>query len=224
MKNSYLLREIDPESGRQQSAFLSADAYTYGWNGAMRKDGESYFSSKNSDVPKYNQLFMDTIVSIDSGQIVPFLAIKSKHWTDSKDIDYIKNYMNEHNQIVPADFWNQKNKVHYIRRYIECKNWIHFEYIQGTNQYTVLYNITNKTARITESFLDDLTFPKFGLIHIIACSDSNGIYAYTQIHSTKLLVELANSNQLAKDLDKKNELMKLSEDSNPVVFYYECKE
>jgi hypothetical protein len=224
MKNSYLLREIDPESGRQQNAFLAADTYNFGSNDPMGKSGESSFYSRSSGIPKYNQIYMDTIVSIDNGKIFPFLAVKSKHWIDSKDIDFIKKYRNENNQLYPFDYINQKDKAHYIRRYIECKNLIHFEYVQGTKMYTVLYNIIEKTARKTELFFDDLTYPKGGLLHIVACSDSNGVYAYIRTESMGHFVNLANSDQLAKDLDKRDELIKLLDDSNPVVFYYECME
>jgi len=131
--------------------------------------------------------------------------------------------MSENNQLFPTDFLI-KDKVFIIRRFIECKNLIHFEYIQGTHSYTVLYNIIDKTAKITELFHDDLTYPQGGFLQTIACSDSNGVYAYTPTRSIKFIIELSNSNQLAKDLDKKDELMKLTEDSNPVVFYYECME
>jgi hypothetical protein len=223
LKDSYLLKEIDPVSGNQQKAFLHADIYNCGWNANLTKDGESFFYSRTYSRPKYIQMFMDTIVCIDKDRIFPFLAIKSKNRTNSKDIYDIKKYMEEHNRSYSFEILSEKNKIFDIRRFVECKNLILFDYIQGKDSYTVLYNTTERTARIANDFLDDLILSEGFFLQIFACADTNGIYSYISPGSMLLFVNMANTNQLAADLDKRNELMKLSEESNPVIFYYELR-
>jgi hypothetical protein len=221
-KNSFLLRDIDTESGAQMHAFLPADRYNCSWNYPMEKSGESFFYSRNYGSPKYIQLFMDTIVSIDNEKIFPFLAVKSKNWINHKDIEDIKKYMDEHNQTFPFDALQQKNKIHYVGSYVECKNFVLFEYIQGRDKYSVIYNTSEKTTKIANIFLDDLSLSEGFLLHVLACSDANGIYTYINLGSMPLFIEVAKANQLSAGLDKRKELMELSKDANPVIFYYEC--
>ena len=87
-----------------------------------------------------------------------------------------------------------------------------------------------KTNRIFDSRLsiakNDLVFNSYGNkgmsmspIEFIF-SDSNGVYETYYRHSLEKFLEFIKEGKIADNLDKREQLMKIDENSNPVIFYY----
>lgn len=80
---NYLLMEIDEKTGVQTDSCLKADDYNRGWNFALRLPF-SFFYSKNTDAPKYVEMFSDTIMAVTKEGIKPYCVVKSEDFVSKK--------------------------------------------------------------------------------------------------------------------------------------------
>ena len=87
---NYLLKVVDEKTGEQIASYLKAEDYNRGWNYPL-KFPFSYFYSKNTNEPKYVEMFSDTIVSITKDGIRPYCVVKSE---DSVTKGKIKKSLN----------------------------------------------------------------------------------------------------------------------------------
>lgn len=212
-----LLQEIDPENGKQTGKYLKANHYNKGW-----KEQSFWFEGGPfkyySDVsPKYVHLFMDTIFTIQPSGLLPFLAVKSEYTVTNADIKSTEGM--EPYDRIKAMF--DKNKVFCIRNnYFETKKHIYFSYHQNYRMYSILYCLSTNTYRkvcLQNDFVfigEAPFFPNF------CFSDATGVYeCFDDVVLTGLL-EYIKKGKISNLVDKRDELMKLTENTNPVIFYY----
>ncbi|MDR1339681.1 MAG: hypothetical protein LBK58_06485 [Prevotellaceae bacterium] len=72
-KSSNLLMELDIETGEQKE-YLDADTYNCGWNRRFFTP-YNFFIAKLSNSPKFVELFMNTVMSIEKDTIRPYLTL-----------------------------------------------------------------------------------------------------------------------------------------------------
>ena len=120
--------------------------------------------------------------------------------------------------------WDE-NKIFFFHRYFETKNYVYFGYAQGYyNGNGVLLDLQAKSA-IKTIFFNDLVFvqgTKILPIMQYAFSTLDGVYEWLnpQLIDDGDFFENIKNSYLSPDLDKLEELRKLTENSNPVIFYY----
>jgi hypothetical protein len=226
--NDYMLREIDLNTGKQIACWLNNTAYNKGYNNRMGYNtffiADNPFHTSSYSGIKFVQLFMDTIVSIDKTGVSPFLSIKSKSFMSYEDLSSLKE---DTNSIIEASL--NIDKIYKISNYIEGQDFIHFTYRQGFTQKTVIYDKTDKTVNVFPIILDDLVFKinlkemEAGMMLNFLYSDKNGAYSYISTDDMKDFIELIHNDKLNLNDDQKKNLMNLTEDSNPVLLYYEYK-
>jgi len=216
--DKFMLKEIDIETGKVIGRFLENDLHNKGWNTPSFSYGGDPFKHRSVETPKFVYLFMDTIFTIHQNGPMPHLVIKSKHLTNNSDI---KTTIGRE-PIERIKAIRTKNKIFNIHNYFETKNHFFFFYEQGNTLFPIFYCLETDTYK--KAFLqNDLVFNEPILVNIpnFIFSDSNGVYeCFNQPLSQELFLEWIKEGYLALNLDKRDQLMKLNEDSNPVIFYY----
>ena len=213
----YLLQEINLETGKQADKYFKREEYDKGWYEPLFSYQEIPFKHRLAESPKFSSTFMDTIFAINQNGFMPYLTIKSKHLVNHTDLDATIGQ-------VPKDriqTIKNKNKIFCINNYLETKNHIFFHYTQGMTNVPILYSLTTNSYQKV-MFQNDLVFndvmPPY---QEFIFSDSNGIYGtYNNVISNERFFELIKKDKLATHVDKRDQLMKIAEDSNPVIFYY----
>jgi hypothetical protein len=216
----YLLQEIDPENGKITAKFLEL-SYNKGWNETFFT-GHSFFMNRLG-TPRYSQLFTDTIVSL-SGGVTPFIALKSNDLVTAKDIERLNSLKNE--EIYPYARFNTLRKttrIFDVNNYIELANAVIFDYRHGNAVKTVWYDIQTQKTRITDYLHNDLVYKDESITNIRHFSNGRGVYEVIDGIYFPDFLEIIKKGGLSPGLDKREELMRLTEDSNPVIFYYEAK-
>lgn len=213
-----LLYKIDPKSGEELDSWLNADTYNKGWMETLSLGG-STFSSRNTTFPKYVGTFMDTVMTITGDGLLPFMTLKNDRWVKTPELQeaYEKSGINAFQTIMEGD------RLFGINGLIECGDFTIFWLCDGKKQVNVYHS--GSRTKVFNRLVDDLLYKgdQFPINNII-CSDSKGVYAISSPQdfasfSGKNVGDILNSN-----VEKYDELSKLSEDANPVIFYYELND
>ena len=221
--NDSLLLEIDPNDGKILSQSLHVK-YNKGWNESFFNADSRFFMSRAQNPPRFNQMFMDHIVSIGK-EITPYIELKSKYLTTEADIESFRG-----KDGIPANtsnVFNSKKKFS-VTCFIENDDFVSFQW--GLNRFlsVVLDKKTGK-AKLYDYMNNDLIYKQGqknrSQMHRFKCSDAKGAYVILET----LANELSNfqndikNNEIVPDLDKLEQLKQLDDDSNPVIFFYEYK-
>ena len=228
-ENSYLLQEVEINTGKQLAAFLKASEYNFGWNDLYDRT-EGFFYPNDKGEAKYVQMFMDTIISINKDGIKPYLVIKSKNWITKKDIrDLIESFTKGDSKSTHNILF-ERNISYCINRYFESGNIIYFQYKnkeenEMPKMEVVIYDKETNMARTSEIFKDDLVYKGYRMLfHDFAYADDKGVYNYIESYQIpSFLNNVLSKGELKLSSDVQERLMELSEDSNPIIFYYERK-
>ena len=219
-KDDFLLLEIDPNNGQVLSQSLSIK-YNKGWNEAYYDAYSRFFMSRANNPPRYNQMFMDYVVSIGK-EITPYIELKSKNLTTEKDI---QNFRGE-KSIPDYNNIDMSSKLFSVHCFIENDDFICFRY--GMNfPFVVILNKKNGDVKLTNRLNNDLIFKQdqTGRLGHFVFADAQGAYVLLDTQSRALndFRSAVKNNEIVPDLDKLDELMKLEEDANPVILFYEFK-
>lgn len=218
MKDSYLLQEIDMVTGDPTSFFLSSFDYNRGWHGNfVRKEG--FFYSDIIGNSKYVQMFMDTIISIEKdSRIMPYLVVKTKKWITKEDINELINSKNN-NGMLSYQILSEKNLVYNIHQYVESNDIICFQIMNNGDLEYVVYDKNSNQTQVIDLFKDDLVFSgDFFIFPSFLFADENGFYSYVRTEQIPRLLDVAHSGGINPKF--KDEILNLSEDSNPILIYY----
>jgi hypothetical protein len=176
-----------------------------------------FFSRNYQKSPKYVQLFMDTVYSIEKYGVIPFLAVRSNKWTTKDDV---KKANDDVMKIDGATF----NRVHCLNNLIEGKDIIFFTLYEDAHskQWHVLYDSRNggKNVRIAERLVNDILFEneQFGIWRL-CCSDEKGVYSILPIEHLSFTENL--EEKIKKDAPNRDALLNAKEDDNPIILYFE---
>lgn len=222
-EGSYLLQEIDIETGEHTNSYMKASEYNKGWTSFFGRE-EGFFYPDERGHSKYVEMFMDTIVSIDENGVKPYLVVKDKKWITTNDINELIEFKEKNDGLLSQYILFEKKLSYWINRYFETENMICFQFQTGGYMPFVIYDKKTNIVRFSDLFQDDVIDNVNGVsLSLFTFADLNGVYGYVKTSRIPLLLELIHSGRVNPNLDKLDQLKKLSEDSNPVIFYYECK-
>lgn len=219
----YLLKEIDAATGKQEKSYLDADSYNKGWNLTLRLP-HSFFYSRNTSAPKYVEMFMDTIVSISNGKITPAYAVRSKDFVTHEDMKKIidSNYGND--GVCNLKTLYEDNKIFKINSFIEFRNFISFQYMKGNDRHYLLYNNETKETQISELFINDYIYDNNYIPMDLCFNNDKGVYSLLRLEFIPYFIDnITNAGNLKTTIDKYERLLKVNEDTNPILFYHEYK-
>jgi hypothetical protein len=219
-KSSNLLMELDIETGEQKQ-YLDADTYNYGWN-RNSFTPYNFFMAKLSDSPKFVELYMNTIMSIEKDTIRPYLALISKNWVQKSDI-LSEEKLEELNIDQSNVLFSKGRKWLMQPNYTESDRYIYFSYSHGC----VLFDKQTHKAVSYRYMYNDLRDTNTGKVGIgfTNLMFHNSKFAYEYFFGNQMfnVVEWIHKDDILNpNLDKKDELMKL-DGERFVIFEYEFK-
>lgn len=168
------------------------------------------------------QQFMDTIIKIEDDYIYPFAVIKYDHFVTDKDINAIQE-MGRSGFSSISELFN-KNLMWNIRDIRIRNDYLFFRCWESNMQIAILYDMKKKETYKIMYERNDLLYKDNVLSGVplkYLTSDENGSYFCVRTDDIEMLIAYAKENMLSlsqKQLDKINSL---SDDSNPVIIYYE---
>jgi hypothetical protein len=225
-ENNALLQEINPTTGKQIASYLNVLQHNKSKSKFLLSQNAGLFRGGVASNPKFVQYLMDTIMILDNDGIKPFLTIESEHLLTPQ-------YLQPLGVQVITDLYTHLKKfnndgiIWHIHNYVECKDLLIFNYLQGNTFISVFYRPAKNWLQICYHMDDDLVYKK-DFRRIVGSSfsgaDENGIYKIIQGNVLGGYLDVIAHNGLNDNLDRLDELKQLTEDSNPVLFYYEYEE
>ena len=222
-----MLFEIDQNNGKVLSSFLPLK-YNKGWDEAF-DTGHSFFMSRTNSPPRYNQLFMEYIVSIGD-TITPYIELKSKNFVTKSDIE---NILQQADESVPrklSRYLRERSMIWDMNSFVESNDFIIFRYNSGWNWndfFTVIFYKAIESVKIVNYLSNDLIYKqdKNGMFVNFRFSDTKGAYSVLVAEEYNLFRASMNNDEIVPDIEKIDKLLKLNEkeESNPVIFFYEFK-
>lgn len=220
--DSFLLQEMDNETGKLINTYLKTSEYNKGGNFSfLRQEGFFYPDYKGNS--KFVQMFMDTIVLLEKDKVKPFLAVNAKNWITAEDVQEYIGAQEKDDVALSHAILFERDISYNIHRYFETANMIHFQYQNAGKVESVIYDKTNNTARIADIFRDDIVYNGGMIFPQFAFADSTGVYSYLRTEEISRFLDFVDLGKVNSNIDKFDSLKKLPEDSNPVIFYYEHK-
>jgi len=228
--NDYMLQEIDINTGKQVSRWLETSRYSHGFTNSIAGNvnvGNPFHLLSNS--LSFVSFFMDTIISIGNDGLKHYIAVDSKDFMTHNDISLFKK-----DGIIDAQFimdigMGLENKIYSIREFYECSNFLHFVYVQGNSNVSLIYDKNDCSVKKYSVIFDDLVCKidlgnrKLGLPALMRDSGSEGVYGCIDGDYLLHLQSIIQSDGLNLPEEDVEKLKGLTEDSNPVLFYYEYK-
>jgi hypothetical protein len=215
-----LLRSMDINSGKQINSYLKAADYCIEKTPVTYIPYSSPFVSNAKNSIKFvRHNFINTVFSIEKNVVKPFLTLKSKDFVTTEDL------LNIEDTFLFSIHLSEKNKFYAIKTYLEFGHMILLSLNQGRYLLDYLYDTKTKTAQ-SITIWEDLVFSDVN--NAVYCplrfSDSKGIYEVVDGDYLSGFMDLLHEDGIVSDLDKKQELLELKEDANPIIFYYESKQ
>jgi hypothetical protein len=223
---AFLLQEINLSTGDTEKKWLASSNYSKN-NTDIEFRTQNVFYDKTQDSPKFLQSYMDTIVSFNKkGEIVPFFALKSKFiLTESELSNISENLPNTGNRISSKMIALQESSKFYdFSTFITYKDFIYFSCKQKFYSQQFYSNKKTRETIFCSGVDDDLVYEKndqhIGLQPRYYTSSDDGVYSVVQPSEMNTFLGLVKTGKLTKNLDKRDQLMKLNADANPVIFVY----
>jgi len=216
-ERDYILQCVDAETGKQLGKYLSNSQYNKDFHELLSMN-QNFFISRMNKSPKYCQPFMDTIIRIGEDGPAPFMAIASKNFITTKDI---KEHPNIDDLLM--FLYSASNKLVNIHSFVESSKFVLFSLYHGNRFKRILYDYETQTAHLFSSLLNDLVYKSEGFGSNFLFSDEFG--AYESISSIMMpeLIKYCNSGKIVETIPDFEKIRSLTEDSNPIILFYEYK-
>lgn len=229
-RNRFLLSEVDINTGKRLSFLLNAAQYNKGWN-EMFSTNQHTFTPQPGRNPKFMQIFMDTIFDITAKGVQPYITLQSKNLLTKRDLDKqmenvdvsVPGYISKIYMGLP-----KTNKIYSPFDYWETDKYIHFLYGMDLHIYTVFYRKDENITYITQGITNDLLYTeKVGteLIAKFLSCDKERLYCVEMNSDFTRNIFLDNIKRggINPRIEGADKLRTLTDDSNPIIIYYEFK-
>ena len=222
--NNYLLRIIQESSGIEEKTLLNVIEYHKSYSNTHSIfQREAFYFRENRNLI-FVQPFMDHIIEIKKDSIYSFIDFKGKNLLTSEDI---KRVVENSNMLYMSDIM-KINKYFNILSFIEKGNWILIDIFKGMNLHKILINKKTNEVSVFENFMDDLIVKGYGDYSLplpeFGCVDEGGVYYFTNDSDISYKFgSLAKDGVLSPYIQGLEDLKKLDEEDNPILFYYEFK-
>ena len=206
----YLVRVFDVKSGKITEGYLPVSDNI--WSRFIMF--ESFYNRANG-VPKFIHPFFSNFLSLKD--MKPYVSMKSKNFPTALEIERILRHNDEISQITEI---SRLTGVRNFRHYFESENLIYFAYTaELSDNLSILHN---KRINTTHHFKisNNLLYQKSVNLFNFSCFDENGAY---EIYTAGEFINIRDRNLLNSNIDKRNRLSSINNESNPIIFYYEFK-
>jgi hypothetical protein len=217
-QESYLLQEMDISSGERRKKWLKNIDYNKNFTDLILF-GNDVFYDKTQKSPKFVLSFMDTIVTVDKKGVMTYMAIKSKDIMTQKDLDEVEGTM-----INKIKNIRKIPKIGNIDNFLTYNDLIFFECRKQSSPRYFICNKKTKLIRYGFGLNNDLIYEKNDepalIVERFYTSNDDGVYSVVNPYTMSNFLNFVKKGKLAKNLDKRDQLMKLGADANPIIFIY----
>ena len=218
--NNYELMEISSVDGKQIGSLLKSSEYNHGWNYSLRLP-YGYFYSKNSESPKYIEMFSNKIVSITSEGVSTSTFVQSKDFVVDKDIKQLIEITKKNNYMYDLASLNNADRIYMISNYAELKNIKTFRFSKGWEVLTAFYNTNRNEVYVTNDVENDYIGNNNNFASDFIFTDEKGAYSLIDTEMIPLFIdEVINENVLNPRIEQYEKLLNISPESNPILFFY----
>lgn len=218
----YLLNEIDCNSGKIIRKHLSAASYNKGWNIPLRMPNSNFYSKSNQS-SQYIEMFCDTIVSVTDDGIFASYAITSDFLTPPEVIDEINQDFYKSGGLINLMPLYINEYIYQISHFMDINKYIYFQFTKGADTQYLFYCKNDKNIQSSKIFKNDYISQKNYIHTNLMFNNEKGVLTILKTEELPRFIFLISEDEINKDLDKFEELIKLEEDSNPILFYHEYK-
>lgn len=218
----YLLNEIDSHTGEIIHKYLPAEKYNKGWNIPLRLS-HSNFYSKNSNKPKFIEMFSDTIVSITDEGIMSSYVITSELTIPKHELDKINDNYHKKNRLIDLNTLYVNDYIYQVCNFMEFNHFIYFQYTKGIQIQHVFFNKENKKLQTSQILKNDYISSNTYIHTNMMFHDENGILTVLRTEELPRLINAISNNKVNKELNNYDQLINIEEESNPILFYHEFK-
>jgi len=222
----YLLSRRNLSTGEIEESWF--DLKTYSKN--IDYPGSKHpFLFGNGNSFKFNTFFMDGIMSVENGEITPFLCFTPEYTVNMADLKKLDKNID----FMVAFHLSVRNKVHNINAYFEHKDLILLDFFLTTYAGAVtikkvIYNQKTRESKYVTGIGDlfykendsDSDIPKYGAQFI--GYDDNGLYATQYGQTVSNLKKLLDNDLINENF--KSAIANMEDDANPFLLYYEFKD
>ena len=222
--SKFLLSEVNMKDGKRTSFWLDAVQYNKGWNELFIANQQPFISQYEGK-PRFSQLFMDTIFAITKDDIQPYIVLQSKNFVT-------KDYLDSKKETKKASkiFSNLNNttKIYNICNYLESDRYVYFNYYIRDNLYITFYDKLQKSAYMTQNVVNDLLYVDDEGVQLFPnfiSFDEKRAYSVEMNNdfSRNVFLKDIQDNRINRKVKGIDSFQGISEDSNPVIIYYEFK-
>jgi hypothetical protein len=214
--NHFLLRELNV-SGEESRKWFPTPEYGKGWTFNL---DEKAFCRTQHDI-KFYKPYIDTIYSISTKEVNPFICLSSKDLLTSKDLTNFKSKQKISNSMFGFD---EINKIWGPTAYYEDNNLIFLVVRNKSIPFFIMLNKQKKNSLAVPffNFDDDLAYSPHTDPPFIGFTESEFIKVIrpTELKNFKKNL-LEKENHLTQS--EKMKLEQTSELSNPILIFYETK-
>jgi hypothetical protein len=218
LNSDKLLAELDLKTNAYKE-FLNADEYNCGWSESIFMAYSSFFIS-DLDSPKFVELLMPTVISMDETGLRPYLTVKSKNWVQKSDVDG-DDYNTRSNQFG-LDLIS-KGRTYNIQNYMESDDYIYFDYRKGLYPFFVIFN--KKTGEVCQCNKRELKpdlfttgGPSYSYLPFPFTTTKNAYSLWHYNAGGRIKTELKEE-QIAVDLENREALIKALQSKKDDEFY-----
>ena len=231
--DNYLLFTIDESTGKEKNNFLNVMEYNMGFSNLyMNHNGNIRFFSRDNGNAIFVPPMMKHIIEISKNGVFSLFEFKGKNMLTQEDAKKLydtwsKKKLWENGGQNALEFL-KINKYRCIYSYVEKGEWIMIHMGIANRGHTIVINKkTNEVCVYQKAGFDNLLYreQKNGNTYFnFGCSDKNGVYCNLTAGSVTFLQEKYKAGELQLDVIGFDKIMKLTEDDNPALLFYEFKD
>jgi hypothetical protein len=220
----YLLREIDSD-GKTIKYWFDAQQYNKGWDQAKNPyyfSGSGTLYSSPSGI-KYADMFMDTVYSINSNGISPFIALKTKFQFSAGKIEEISRQSKDMLSLMNT-LGNEKG-IWAIQSYVENDDIVRFVFKMGDGYNEVIINKKTMAPVCLKAFFNDFTYiGKAGqYFPQIYCGDKKLIIGLLEGRGLLDLQKSVMTSKTKISDTEKEKILSIEPTGNPIILILQTK-
>jgi len=221
--DNFELRQFDAKTGKQTGEYLNSKKYNNGWTFPLHLNN-SLFYEKSGINPKYVGMFSNIIVSLtDDGPIGSYF-VESSNFATEEDVKHITDQFTKYGGIYKFAELYKNKRIHQISSVFETKDILSFKYMEGDTRKYAVYDKDTRKVSITYLFINDYVCDEIHIPMDICYNGEEGVLCCLKPEFMQPFFKyVVKAGKLKKTLSKFNEISKLDEQTNPVIFYHQRK-
>ncbi len=232
--NNPMLISIERSEPSIENHYLPVGEHLNGWTNTSLSNNSDFIYSAGNEYSVFSDKFSNEIFKITPDGIDDYILVKSEYFMGEREREIMSEAWTIGDISAPPtknplQTLRELDRYHGVCNFFETDRYIHFWIMRKNSVETFLHDKrSGETRKVKASdldlFLRSDAVGEFRYLPIsFLCADTEGAFYQVRASQVERLRDAAVSGALSADLDKLGEIGRLSEDSNPVIFYLRFK-